>query len=331
MALGQSEQLATAIRSKSAAKTKVVAIDSVADLKRDNAVAAPFPGGPRDKLDWISNLQELIVSGEAEIAVHSGKDVPIDIHPETELFPVLPRSGHRDVLLLKKDLELKAAGRINGSPLEDLSILPKGSCVATSSLRRQAICLYQRSDLRAVPIRGNVPTRISKLEKSESIDALILAEAGLERLNYQGAYRPLSVCCMLPAVNQGILVAQISRSRSDLCSLLSTVTDPLTAASWKAERLIVETLRADCNSAMAVFAEQKDGGEVSISAEVYSYDFSIRLSAHASCRIDADSLARDFTCPELFDATQRLSEDLLAQGAFRLLEEARNHDARIVA
>ena len=252
----------------------------------------------RDKVDWISEIQSALVCGEIRCALHSGKDVPIDISSETSLLPICARGNPFDAIVQRADASSK---------IESLAQVPRGGTVGTASLRRGAQVKHFRQDLNVVPIRGNVPTRIQKLDSGEC-DVLILAAAGLERLSLQGR---ISALCsaeeLLPAVNQGTLVAQYLSDDSEMEDLLKKLCFEDLRQCWVAERAVVRTLQADCHSAVGVFASPKKD-IIEIKAQVLSTDGVTSLLA------SADALPQE---AELFGV--QVGNKLLEQGAAELL------------
>lgn len=216
-----------------------------------------------DKKDWIAELEAGLASGEIDIAIHSAKDVPIDIHPDTELVPILARATPFEALVLNGSLGVPSSA--------SLRCLPAGTVVGTASLRRNAQIRWVRPDLEISPVRGNVPTRVRKLDE-ENLGALVLAAAGLQRL---GLTSPQMVLLgaeeMLPAVNQGILAAQVRRGDPLRLQLLDPICDRATSFAFESERAVIATIGADCHSAVGVFA-RLEGATIVLRAEVYARD-----------------------------------------------------------
>jgi hydroxymethylbilane synthase len=144
--------------------------------------------------------------------------------------------------------------------------------VGTASLRRRASLHAYRSDLELRDHRGNVPTRIEKLDKSSELAGIVLAAAGLERLglSLEGA-EVLDDSIMLPAMNQGTLIAQVRADDVRVNQIIDTIVDPMTAAAFVAERAVAEILGGDCHSAISIFAEVHHE-VISVEARVYSID-----------------------------------------------------------
>ncbi|HEX2086972.1 MAG TPA: hydroxymethylbilane synthase [Solirubrobacteraceae bacterium] len=185
----------------------------------------------RDKREWVLELEEALARGDADLAVHSAKDVPVERPASLRFVAVPPRADPRDVLC--------------GAP--SLEALAPGARVGTSSLRRRAQLLARRPDVEAVEIRGNVDTRLRKLAGGE-VDALILAAAGLERLGRADAAD--AVLDFVPAAGQGTLVVEARAGAAPL----PAVDDRSAAADLDAERAVVAALGADCRSAVGVHA-----------------------------------------------------------------------------
>ena len=258
LALAQTDAVSSAFKSAGGVNTSVSKITTSGDRRqtRDRIVGD-------DKKDWVLEIEQALVAGEIDCAVHSAKDVPVEIDRATTLIPVFERADPRDALLVKP-------GTV--PEVRTLSALAPGVAVGTTSLRRKAQLLRLRSDLNIVPLRGNVPTRIQKLRDEPELDAAILACAGLHRLGMEAeAGTPLDPDEFLPAVNQGILVVQFLTERTDIAVLLSSLVNQETEAAWHAERACIEALGADCSSAVGTLAFV-DGSELELRARVLSTD-----------------------------------------------------------
>jgi hydroxymethylbilane synthase len=184
-----------------------------------------------DKREWVLELDEALLRGDADLAVHSAKDVPIGRPRGLRIVAASPRANPFDALC--------------GAP--SLEALPPGARVGTSSLRRRAQLLARRPDVEAVEIRGNVDTRLRKLADGD-VDALILAAAGLERLGREDAID--AVLDFVPAAGQGILLIE-ARAGDEPPPGLG---DEAAWAALHAERAVVGALGADCRSAVGVHA-----------------------------------------------------------------------------
>ena len=206
---------------------------------------------------FLKELERAILDGEADIAVHSLKDVPAESPPEFELAAYLPGGDWGDWWIT-------CDGR---SPAD----LPPGSRVGTSSLRRQSQLLAQYPDLEVVPVRGNVQTRLAKLDGGE-VDALILAAAGLQRLEIEREHSlPLSPPEFLPAPGQGVIVVQGRQGDEVTRRLLEPLNCMQTIGRVQAERAVVHELGGDCRMPLAALATL-DGDQLRLHARLASPD-----------------------------------------------------------
>ena len=231
----------------------------------DRVLDRPLPeiGG---KGLFTSELENVLLSGEVDAAVHSLKDLPVEDTPGIVIAAIPEREAAYDVLV-------SADGWT-------LSNLPEGARVGTCSLRRTAQLLARRPDLIILPLRGNVDTRVRKVINGE-YDAIVLAQAGLTRLGLQAHISevfPLEV--MLPAPGQGALAVQCRADDTETRELLAAIHDPLTAAAVGAERAFLLSLGSGCSLPVAAFAE-KNNGTIILTGAVISADGkqAIRLSA----------------------------------------------------
>jgi hydroxymethylbilane synthase len=193
---------------------------------------------------FVKEIEEALFAGRADFAVHSIKDVPGVLPPGLALVCVPARADPRDVLVAPKHLTLAA--------------LPAGARVGTSSLRRLVALRRTRPDLTVVPIRGNVDTRLRKVDAGE-FDAIVLARAGLVRLGLEGrATETLSSEQSLPAVGQGALGIECRSDDEQTRSLLAAMHDPSSAICVAAERGVLVALEGDCKTPIAAHAERVD-------------------------------------------------------------------------
>ena len=243
---------------------------------------------------FIKELEVAMENGEADLAVHSMKDVPAELPAGFCLAATLARANPHDALVASAGTTIQS--------------LPANACIGSSSLRRQAQIKMLRADLNIEPLRGNVNTRLLKLERGE-YDAIILAAAGLERLELQQHIsHEFSPQDMLPAAAQGVLGIECPESNSALRAILSQLDDPDTVRTTRAERTIARVLQASCQSPVAAFATI-DGDSMALTALVAHPDGSrfIRESISGS----ADNAA---------ELGETLAERLLAKGARELLD-----------
>ncbi len=188
-----------------------------------------------DKSRWVSALEQALLADEIDLAVHSAKDLPAELPAGLELVAIPERADPRDAIC-------GAAG------LDDL---PAGASVGTSSLRRAAQIRAWWPELQIVPVRGNVDTRLRKLAEREC-DALVLAAAGLDRLGRADAAGGL-LDRLVPAAGQGALAVE-ARAGRVTASALGGLVDPEATACVNAEREVVRSLEASCNTPLGVHA-----------------------------------------------------------------------------
>ncbi|SCY93727.1 hydroxymethylbilane synthase [Novosphingobium aromaticivorans] len=211
---------------------------------------------------WTKELDAWLVSGEIDFAVHSMKDVET-IRPENfAIAAVLPRADVRDVLI--------GAASIHA--------IPPGARVGTSAPRRAAQMLHARPDLTVVSFRGNVATRLAKLQAGEA-DVTLLAAAGLGRLGETGVGHPLSEYEWLPAPAQGAIGIECLASRADLCAWLGAIDDKPTHHAIRAERALLLALGGNCHSPIAVLTTHHESS-LTLRAALFSPDGAERVEAH---------------------------------------------------
>ena len=231
----------------------------------DRVLERPLPeiGG---KGLFTSELEEALLSGKVDAAVHSLKDLPVEETPGIMVAAIPERESAHDALVSAESWTL--------------SDLPEGARVGTCSLRRTAQLLARRPDLTILPLRGNVDTRLRKALNGE-YDAVVLAQAGLTRLGLQSHIREVfSLEVMLPAPGQGALAVQCRADDSETIQLLSAIHNPLSAAAVNAERAFLSGLGSGCSLPVGAFAEKNDG-TIILTGAVISSDGkqAIRLSA----------------------------------------------------
>ena len=206
---------------------------------------------------FIKELEHALLDGRADLAVHSLKDVPVDIESPFELSTILPRADCRDAFI--------------SNDYPSLEELPSGAVVGTSSLRREAQLKARFPHLVIQPLRGNLDTRLGKLDQGQYA-AIILAAAGLERLGLGHRIRTrMEVSESLPAAGQGALGIEILQSRSDLLELLAPLACPKTTVCALAERAVSRTLGGSCQVPLAAHA-LLDGVHLTIQALVATPD-----------------------------------------------------------
>ncbi|AKQ55084.1 porphobilinogen deaminase [Bordetella hinzii] len=249
---------------------------------------------------FVKELETALLDGRADLAVHSLKDVPVDMRPPFELCTVLERADPRDAFVSNHH--------------ESLEALPAGAVVGTSSLRREAQIRAARPDLVVKPLRGNLDTRLDKLDRGE-YDAIVLAAAGLERIGYGDRIRNrLSPAQSLPAAGQGALGIEIRDDRDDMRAWLAPLSSPATTACVSAERAVSRKLGGSCQVPLAAYAELH-GDELRIEALVSSVDGNRILRAtRAGAAAEAERLGL------------AVAQDLLDKGARAILAELLQDD-----
>ena len=231
--------------------------ESHPDLREDGAVEIVEIRTSGDRLQqgtltdfggkglFTKEIEEALLEERIDIAVHSMKDVPTWFPDGLKIDCVLPRADCRDALI--------AGGIVS------IADLPEGVTVGTASLRRKAMLLHKRPDLRVVPLRGNVDTRLGKVAAGE-VDATFLALAGLNRLGRGDTSAvPVPVEDMLPAVCQGIVGVERRSADDRLAALLQPLNDPGAAICAVAERTLLAELDGSCRTPIAALAEPSNG------------------------------------------------------------------------
>ncbi len=243
---------------------------------------------------FVKEIEEALLAGTADIAVHSMKDVPMLLPEGLTLGAIPEREDPTDLLLSQ-----------NYASLQDL---PQGARVGTSSLRRQAQLLALRPDVQVVSLRGNVDTRLRKLEEG-AFDAIIMASAGIKRLGLQTAHAmPLAPLIFLPAVGQGALGIEYALDRTDLAEKLAFMEHRPTRVCVEAERAFSARLNGGCQVPIGGFAVLQDDGRICLEGLVGSLD-GRRLIRHS---------ATD-TAENAQQLGQCVADVLLANGADTLL------------
>ena len=283
LALIQAESVAGALR-QLGAQVELVPVRTEGDRRLEVQLASI--GG---KGLFVREIEEMLLAGTLDCAVHSLKDLPAEMPGGLTLAAFPEREDARDVLITRE--------------ARRLDTLPPGARIGTGSPRRRALALAARSDLVVEPLRGNVETRLRKLE-SEGLDGVLLAAAGLRRLGITPAHvQPLDADVFVPAIGQGVLAVESRAGDARTASLLSQLDHAPTRACALAERACLARLGASCNSPVAAHATQA-GRDLRMTALVASEDGRKVLRASGTEASEgAESLGR------------RLAASLLDQGA----------------
>ncbi|MDS1141822.1 hydroxymethylbilane synthase [Pusillimonas sp. SM2304] len=249
---------------------------------------------------FVKELETALLDGRADLAVHSLKDVPVDMQSPFALSVILERDDPRDAFV--------------SNDYASLDALPDGAVVGTSSLRREAQIRERYPRLRVQPLRGNLDTRLGKLDRGDYA-AIILAAAGLRRLGLADRIRGcLSTGQSLPAAGQGALGIEIIASRGDMRDWLAPLADADATACTLAERAVSRVLGGSCQVPLAAFA-QRDGHTLNVSGLVAEPDGSRIIRAQASGPVaQAEQLG------------ERIARELLEQGARAILDRLLSSD-----
>ncbi|MDD5365864.1 MAG: hydroxymethylbilane synthase [Gallionellaceae bacterium] len=249
---------------------------------------------------FVKELEQAMQEGRAHLAVHSLKDVPMDLPEGFELTAIGKREDPRDAFV--------------SNHYKALADLPSGARVGTSSLRRQAQLRAKHPGLVVDTLRGNVNTRLRKLDEGQ-YDAIILAAAGLKRLGFgKRIAASLSPAESLPAVGQGALGIEIRTGQPEVARLLAPLNDPITAACVRAERAMSRLLQGGCQAPIGGYCVEKDG-------TLHLRGFVADLEGVRFYRAEAEGVMAD---PEALG--HRVAEALIGQGADRLLAELIHRD-----
>ncbi len=244
-------------------------------------------------------LEEKLLANEIDIAIHSLKDLPTTIHGKLTLAAYPKRASACDVLV--------SAHR---SSLKDL---PAGSVVGTGSPRRKQQLIRLRPDVTVVDLRGNLDTRIKKALKSDGLDAVLVAEAGLERIGrFKKFAHRLKANLFLPAVGQGALAVQIRKADTETSSIVKKINHSQTELAVSAERAFLKELRGGCRVPVGAHVTIL-GRTVKINAAV----FSVKSNASVSAKVNGPVTGR-------IQLAQALARKLLKMGGRNFLREARS-------
>ncbi|MDH2272945.1 hydroxymethylbilane synthase [Moraxella porci] len=252
---------------------------------------------------FVKELEQALYDGRADIAVHSLKDVPMVLPEGLTLGAYCKRHAPSDAFV--------------SNQFAHLDELPKGAVLGTSSLRRECQLRQARPDLTIKSLRGNVGTRLAKLDAGE-YDAIILATSGLQRLGLDARIRhELDESLSLPAVGQGALAIECRADDAKILSLLAPLNDTNTALCVMAERAMNRTLEGGCQVPIAGFATI-DGDTLRLRGRVGSVDGKVLLKAENTITLGDDVTANIAAVEAL---GEQIARELLAQGADVILKE----------
>ena len=223
------------------------------------------------KGEFIKNIEKELISKNIDVAVHSLKDVPSFKTKGVRMECFLKRNDPREVLINKENLTLNK--------------IKKNSVIGTSSLRREFQLKHLRPDLNFKLIRGNIDTRIKKLDEDQ-YDSIILAKAGLVSLSIENRISEVFECeKIVPPAGQGTIVIQSREDDDKLNNILSKINHFETSIEAKVERKILSVLEGDCNTAAGIYANVR-GRNVNIIAELFSDDGNKKFTYKDECKIE---------------------------------------------
>jgi hydroxymethylbilane synthase len=318
LALFQANSVAALLRARAGVACDIVVIRTSGDRLADAALAQI--GGKRL---FVKEIEDALLAGEIDLAVHSSKDMPAVLPPGLAIGAVLPREDARDAIVLPVG---RAGGRDSRSPdapdadlsLDDVvSSLGNHPRIGTSSVRRTAQLGRLFAGASFLPIRGNLDTRLRKLD-SGGYDALVLASAGLIRLDHRArisAGLPVAAC--IPAPGQGIIAVEVRAADQRVGMHVKLIGDVTSRAALEAERAVVTTLGGGCQMPIGAYAECRDG-HLTMMAVVLSLDG--RRALHAESRGPVN---------DAFRVGAAAADDLLAQGAAEILAEVGSAHAAV--
>lgn len=292
LALWQSNHVASILKEKAGVDIEFNIIKTQGDKILDVALAKIG-----DKGLFVKEIETALIEGEADLAVHSSKDVPTQIPEQLTLGAFLKRVDPRDVIISKSG--------------EGLLELPQGSVIGTSSLRRRAQILKARPDFKIEDVRGNLDTRLRKMDEG-LYDAIILAAAGLDRMGWnENITERISPDIMLSAVGQGAIAIEVRKDDPDMAELMKLLDDRATRAAVTAERALLRELEGGCQIPIGALGVIENGA--------------LKLDGMVAS-LDGSNLIRDSITGDPADADQlgiALANKLKEMGADEILAEVR--------
>jgi hydroxymethylbilane synthase len=306
LALFQAHSVADLLRDRAGVACEIVVIKTSGDRLAEASLSEI--GGKRL---FVKEIEDALLSREIDLAVHSSKDMPAVLPDGLQLGAVLPREDPRDAVVLPD-------GEGSSLTLDDLvKRLGRGPRIGTSSIRRTAQLIRLFPGAQFQPVRGNLGTRLAKVDARRDFDALVLAAAGLKRLRHEArisATLPIEAC--VPAPGQGIIAVEVRDGDARALEPLTLISDPQATAALTAERAVVTRLGGGCQMPIGAFAALHDG-ELALTAVVIS--------------VDGSQVARTDMRGPTADARAvgiRVAEELLARGAGEILARVhREHGA----
>jgi hydroxymethylbilane synthase len=312
LALWQANTVKRRIEETGGPPCRIVVIKTSGDRLQDAPLSEV--GGKRL---FVKEIEDALLRNDVDLAVHSSKDMPAVLPPGLAIAGVLPREDPLDAVVLPMDHGDRHPPAISHQPSaistinELVAKLGDSPSIGTGSVRRIAQLTRLMPGARFTPIRGNLDTRLRKLDEGAH-DALVLAAAGLRRLGFASRITmtmPIDAC--VPAPGQGIVAIEIREGDRETAGAIARIDDAMAGAALIAERSLVEALGGGCQTPIGALATPVDGNTLDLVAVVVALDGSRAVRAHArGTRADAESLG------------SRVGEHLLAQGAGDILAEA---------
>jgi len=306
LALFQAHSVADLLRERTGVACEIVVIKTSGDRLAEATLSEI--GGKRL---FVKEIEDALLSGEIHLAVHSSKDMPAVLPEGLALGAVLPREDARDAVVL-------AADEGAALSLEDVvKRLGRSPRIGTSSVRRSAQLTRLFPGAQFLPVRGNLGTRLAKVDARRDFDALVLAAAGLRRLNHAGrisAVLPVDAC--VPAPGQGIIAVEVRAGDDTVLESLAAIGDSAATAALEAERAVVTHLGGGCQMPIGAYAALENG-ELAMTAIVVSVDGARAARAEARGPVAAAHAIGI-----------QAAEQLLARGAGEILADVqRAHGA----
>ena len=313
LALWQANTVAARIAAAGGPPCRIVIIKTAGDRLQDAPLSAL--GGKRL---FVKEIEDALLGREIDLAVHSSKDMPAVLPDGLTIAGVLPREDPLDAVVLPARTSY---ARPRPSTIDDLvALLGQTPSFGTSSVRRIAQLTRLFPDARFEPIRGNLDTRLRKLDEGAH-DAIVLAAAGLRRLGLASRITmtvPAAAC--VPAPGQGIVAVEIREGNEVVRRVVAPIEDAAAAAALRAERALVETLGGGCQTPVGALATPMDADHLELIAVVVALDGSRAVRERAvGLRADACALGA------------RVGQALLAEGAGDILAEARRQQSAVVS
>jgi hydroxymethylbilane synthase len=307
LALWQANTVAERLAATGAPPCRIVIIKTSGDRLQD----APLSEAGGKRL-FVKEIEDALVSDAIDLAVHSSKDLPVELAPGLAVAAVLPREDPRDALVMPHGAGFRVQGAGFQSVEQVAEALGPAPTVGTSSVRRTAQLSALWPQARFVPVRGNLDTRLRKLDEGQ-YSALVLAAAGLKRLGWESRISlalPLSAC--VPAPGQGIVAIEIRTDDEPVRRAVAAISDPTAFAALDAERAVVVGLSGGCQTPIGALASPVDRETIELVGVVVAPDGSRIIRAAGRAAIESSKALG-----------ARIARELIEQGAAEILAACR--------